>query len=106
MSKEKLICSFKFSMIQELSLVSAIVSLGFRSTGKKFSVIFNGSAGYLSNIEIECEGTQPYRSNVIWVDKLRNKDGSLKSKKVSVYHSDCVGIRIEIQGQGKEVSDV
>jgi len=94
--KEQLIVKFKLPMIENLSIVRAIVSMGYRSTGNKFSINFNGSKGYLSNIEITCEGTQKEGNNIIWVERLRTKKGTLSSKMVSVFHSEENGIRIEV----------
>lgn len=93
--KEELLMRFKLPMIERLSLVSAIVALGYRKTGNKFSVRFNGSKGYLSNIEISCEGCQK-EDNRIFVDSLRNKNGSLQSKMINVFYSEQNGIRISL----------
>ena len=91
--KEQLLLKFKLPMIQNLSFVDIIVSMGYRKTGNKFSVVFNGSKGYLSNIEISCEGCQK-EENRIFVESLRNKDRSLKSIMVNVFYSDKNGIRL------------
>ena len=93
---ETLIAKFKLPMIENLSLVKAIVSVGYIETGNKFSVEFNGSKGYLSNIEISCEGFQKERNNVIWVENLTTKKGFLKSKMVEIYHSEENGVRISV----------
>ena len=91
--KEKLLMKFKLPMIENLSLVNIIVSMGYRETGNKFSVEFNGSKGYLSNIAISCEGQQQ-EENRIFVENLRNKNGRLMSKMVNIFHSDEKGIRV------------
>ncbi len=91
--REQVLIRFKLPMIQNLEIVSSIVSLGYRKTGNKFSVSFNGSKGYLSNIEISCEGYQK-EENRIFVESLRNKDGSLKSIMVNLFYSDENGVRL------------
>jgi hypothetical protein len=91
--KEKLLLKFKLPMIQDLSMVDTIVSMGYEKTGNKFTVAFNGSKGYLSNIEISCEGYQK-AENRIFVESLRNKNGSLKSIMVNLFYSDKNGIRL------------
>ena len=91
--KEQLLLKFKLPMIQDLSLVNSIVSIGYRKTGNKFTVAFNGSKGYLSNIEISCEGYQK-EENRIFVESLQNKDGSLKSIMVNLFYSDKNGVRL------------
>lgn len=92
---EELLLKFKLPMIYNLSFVEAIVSMCYRKTGNKFTVAFNGSKGYLSNIEIFCEGYQK-EENRILVERLRNKNGSLKSVMVNVFYSSKNGIRISI----------
>jgi len=91
--KEKLLLKFKLPMIQDLSMVDSIVTMGYRKTGNKFTVAFNGSKGYLSNIEISCEGYQK-EDNRIFVENLRNKNRSLKSVMVNLFYSDKNGIRL------------
>lgn len=91
--KEQLLLKFKLPMICDLSLINAIVSLGYRKTENKFRVSFNGSKGYLDNIEISCEGYQK-EENRISLYKLRNKNGSLKSVMVNLFYSDKNGIRL------------
>lgn len=83
-------------MLHDLSFMNALLSTCYRKTGNKFSVCFNGSKGYISNIEIFCEGTQKERNNLIWVENLRCKNGQLKSKMISIFHSEEDGITIEI----------
>lgn len=96
--EEKHLIKFKLPMIYNLTVINHIVSLGYNRTGNKFQVTFNGSKGYLSHIEISSEGKQDERNNIIWVSLLRNKDGSLKSKTISIFYSDA-GIRVEVQGE-------
>ena len=90
---EQLIMKIGLPSFKDLSLVDAIVSLGYARTGNKFTVAFNGSKGYLSNIEISCEGHQK-EENRIFIENLRNKNGSLKSILVNIFYSDENGIRI------------
>lgn len=91
--KEQLLLKFKLPMIQDLSMVDRIVSMGYRKTGNKFTVAFNGSKGYLSNIEISCEGYQK-EDNRIFVESLRNKDGGLLNIMVNLFYSGKNGIRL------------
>ena len=96
MKTEKLLFKFKLPMIQDLTFVDHIVSYGYRKTGNKFWVNFNGSKGYLSNIDISCEGVQHPEDNRIFVERLRNKDRSLKSIMINVFHSEENGLRISM----------
>jgi hypothetical protein len=93
---EILIINFKLPLLNNLSLVSVICSHGYRVTGNKFSVDFNGSKGYLSHVVISCEGFQTERNNIIWIENLRTKSGKLRSKNVEVFYSKENGIRISI----------
>ena len=85
-------------MIENLSIVNAIVSIGYRKTGNKFSVEFAGSKGYLDHIMIYCEG-MPMRTdhNIIRLDSnIRTKKGRLRSKMVEIYWSEENGVRVAI----------
>lgn len=91
--REKVILSFKLPQITSKSLIEILCVHGYRETGNKFSISFNGSKGYLSNFEISCEGYQK-ADNRIFVENLYNKDRSLKSIMVNVFYSDEFGIRL------------
>ncbi len=91
--KEQLLMRFKLPMIISLSLIDSIVTMGYRKTGNKFSISFNGSKGYLSNIEISCEGYQ-HEENRIFVENLRTKTGSLPAIMVNIFYSERNGIRL------------
>lgn len=90
------IAKFKLPLIEDLSLVNLIVRLGYKLTGNKFCVSFNGSKGYLSNIEITAEGIQKEQNNIIWVERLTTKRGALKSKLVEIFYSEENGVRVLI----------
>lgn len=93
---EQLIMKFRLQSIRDLSLVDDIISIGYKKTGNKFSIEFNGSKGYLSNINVACEGVQKERNNVIWIENLITKKCTLKSKMVEIYHSKERGIRVSV----------
>jgi len=102
---EQLICKFKLPMIEKLSIVNAIVVMGYNATGNKFSVQFNGSKGYLSHVEITAEGTQTKRNNIIWIERLKTTKGQLKSKMVGIFYSDEDGVRIQVEGEKEETQE-
>ena len=91
--REKVILRFKLPQITSKSLIEILCVHGYRETGNKFSISFNGSKGYLSNVEISCEGFQK-ADNRIFVESLYNKDRSLKSIMVNVFYSDEFGVRL------------
>lgn len=92
---EQLIIRFKLPLINHLPIIKALVVFGFRKTGNKFSVVFNGSKGYLDNIEIICEGWQK-ENNRIDLFKLTNKNGTLRNVVVNIFHSHENGVRVSI----------
>ena len=91
--REKLIFRFKLPQITSKSFIEVLCVRGYRETGNKFRISFNGSKGYLSNVEISCEGYQK-EENRIFIENLYNKDRTLKSIGVNVFYSDENGIRI------------
>jgi len=93
---EKIIVKFNLKMLESTDVVNAIIATGYRQTGNKFSVEFNGSKGYMSNIVISCEGVQKERNNIIWIENLLTKGGKFKSKMVEIYHSEENGVRVAI----------
>lgn len=96
-SKEEfLVEKFKLPMLMDLEMVQGLVSWGYHITGNKFHVSFNGSKGYLSHIEIGCEGRQSDGENIIWMNGLRTQRGQLRSKMVSIYYSEEKGVRVHI----------
>ena len=95
---EQHLVKFKLPMIENLSLVNAIVCMGYNKTGNKFQVNFNGSKGYLSHVEISCEGRQEKRNNIIWIERMKTKKGTLMSKMISIFYSEA-GIRVEVEGE-------
>lgn len=93
---EKVIIKFKLPMLENLRMINALVVIGYQETGRKFTVEFNGSKGYLSNVQIHCEGKQTEQNNIIWIENLLTKNGDLQSKTVTVYHSDENGVRVSV----------
>ena len=91
--REKEILRFKLPQITNKSVIEFLCVYGYRKTGNKFSISFNGSKGYLSNFEISCEGCQK-ADNRIFIENLYNKNGTLKSIFVNVFYSDENGIRL------------
>lgn len=102
MEEEKLILKFNLQLIAKLTILDMIVRCGYKRTGNKFSVSFNGSKGYMDNVEISCEGWQK-ENNRIDLFLLTNKNGSLKSKIVNIYHSEAMGVRISIGNDNPKI---
>lgn len=92
--KEIEIIKFKAPWLKDLQIIDIICMRGYNLTGCKFWVTFVGSKGYLSMMEVDCEGPQS-RNNRIDIYKLRNKDGSFKKTvMVNIYHSEQNGVRV------------
>lgn len=101
MEQEQLIAEFKLPTLDSLSMVNAIVALGYLKTGRKFTVSFNGSKGYLSNIVIFSECQPEHQDNIIWVEKLTTQKGTLKSLLVTIFHSSEKGVTVVIGNKSK-----
>lgn len=93
---ERLILKLKLSQLEHLVTINEILVEGFNKTGNKFRVEINGSKGYMSHIEIACEGTQKERNNIIWANDLFTEKGRIANKTVSIYHSNKNGVRVEL----------
>jgi hypothetical protein len=91
--KEELLMKFDLQSIESIQMIEAIVSIGYRKTGNKFSVIFNGSKGYLDSMEIMCEGKQT-ENNKLDIATLRFKNHSLKPININIFYSVETGIRL------------
>jgi hypothetical protein len=100
--REKVILRFTLPRVTSKSLIEILCVRGYRETGNKFSISFNGSKGYLSNFEISCEGRQK-AENRIFVENLLNKDGTLKSIMINVFHSDENGVRLSTGNDGPQI---
>lgn len=92
----KNIIKFKLPMISDVRFIAMIVEDGYRATGNKFNVVFHGSKGYLSHIEINAEGSQAERTNIIWLRDLFTTNGALKKKSVSVDYCEKRGVFVTI----------
>ncbi|HRZ96024.1 MAG TPA: hypothetical protein P5084_00595 [Paludibacter sp.] len=88
---------------QNFSTIDFICTYCYRETGNKFWIAFHGSKGYLSNIEISCEGIQKFDTNRIFVENYRNKDRSFKKKYVSIYYSDECGVVITLNKEKPKI---
>lgn len=95
--KEKLIMEVRLPILPHFGTINTLVSVGYRKTGNKFWIVFNGSKGYLTDIAIRCEGYQKEDNNRICLGTSnRHKSGSLLNKMVSIFHSDEDGVRVSI----------
>lgn len=85
--EEKLITIVSISNICSLGAIERVCRKGYEITGNKFSINFNGSKGYLDNIEISCEGVQKSSTNRIDIHNIKMA--------YSIYHSEEVGVIIK-----------
>lgn len=92
-TEETLIASFKLPLIKDFSTVAMLCCVGYIKTNRKFSVNFHGSKGYVSNVEISCEGQQTNEC-LIFLESFTKQSGGYKSVKVNVYHSEEQGVRV------------
>ena len=100
---EKLLMKFELNYLQNLGFMGEICRFCWRTTGNKTSIQVNGSKGYLSNIEILCEGYQKQGENIIWIENMITNNGTLKKGKyVYLYHSDDNGMRVLVGGKNED----
>lgn len=85
------VCTFPVAEILSLKMIEFICRQGYKETGRKFSVNFNGSKGYLDHIEIWCESQKGYKNRIDKFD-LVNPNG----KFVTVHFSKENGVRLSI----------
>jgi hypothetical protein len=86
--KEKLIYRFKLGDIQSFEVLSKICYEGYKKTGNKFSIRFEGSKGYLSHIEISCEFNIDGSNNRIFNRSLDTM--------INIFYSDKNGVRLSM----------
>lgn len=91
--KETLIIKTELSNLFDPIIIRMICSEGYLKTGCKFSIVFNGSKGYLSNLQVICEGVQKEENRIF---DFFNKNMSVKKKVVNIYHSHANGIRLSL----------
>ncbi len=101
--EEYLLMKFELHYLEQLHFMGLVCQYCYRETGNKFSIQINGSKGYLSSIEILCEGAQKPGANVISLEKLMTKSGRLvKGKYVHILYSEENGIRCSVGGKNLE----
>ncbi|WP_281991208.1 hypothetical protein [Aquimarina aggregata] len=92
---------FSLYHIESIHFINSLMSLFYRETGNKLSIHFNGSKGYLSNIEFESEGVQSDIDNrriFLRRSETLNKNGSIKKRiMVVLLFDDETGLKISIK---------
>ncbi|WP_028525631.1 hypothetical protein [Runella limosa] len=92
---EILIASFKLPLIKDFSTIAMLCKVGYMKTNRKFCVQFNGSNGYISNVEI-CSELQRTNDCAIFLEQLEKKSGGYKNVDVNVFFSEENGVRVSI----------
>ena len=93
MTTETLILKTQLSNLFNPHIIHRLCRDGHRKTGNKFSLEFHGSKGYLSHLEISCEGYQKEDNRLFGIF---NKDGGIKKKVINVYQSEKNGVRLSV----------
>lgn len=100
---EYLLMKFDLQYFEQLHWMAQVCNYCYRETGNKFSIQINGSKGYLSSIEVLCEGAQKPGANVISLEKLLTRSGRLvKRKYVYILYSEDNGVRCSVGGKNLE----
>lgn len=92
---EILIARFKLPLIKDFSTIAMLCQVGYNKTYHKFSVVFNGSKGYISNMAIYCEG-QKSDECFVFLEQLKKKSGGYKNVDVNVFFSEGKGVRVSV----------
>lgn len=92
----KKLLAIKLPHLLDHRLISHLVTIGYRETGWKFSVSFNGSKGYLCSVSIDAEGPQEQQTNRICVTKLYTKGGSISRKMLTIFHCSERGVILKL----------
>lgn len=92
---EKLILTIQLHLIADIFMINRLCNECYKKTGEKFTVAFNGSKGYLSNVEISCEGKQT-ANNRIFVEQHFTEDGLDKNKTIELFYSRANGVRLNL----------
>ena len=96
--KEKLIYRFKLIDINNWDILKAICEEGYNKTGLKFSIRFEGSKGYLSHIEISCQGRNDDDNKIFVRGGLDNLPDYIM---VNIFYSDVYGSRLSLADNAK-----
>ena len=99
-SEEKKIIEFEFAKLIDRQLLNLICSEGYKKTGRKLSISFHGSKGYLSNLEITCEGVQELNINRVFFHNVTGNETLI------VYHSKEKGVRLEFGNSHIEITKI
>ena len=90
---KKLIAEIELSLIDSIHAINDFLAQAYEKTGQKFSVNFNGSKGYLHNVEITCEGKQSTDFN----NRVYHPEFSdTINKTLRVYYDKQKGVKVEL----------
>ena len=95
MEEEIIIYQTQLNNLFNPFVIMGIVAQGYNKTDCKFSVSFNGSKGYLSNISIYAEGYQK-ENNRLRRDELFTRKNRFTKKKLNVFFSHVNGVRLSL----------
>lgn len=91
--KEKLVVSIQLEALFHPEIIEHICRTGYRETGNKFWISFNGSKGYWDSISIECEGYQKADNSICRSDFF-TKNRFIRKRRLNIYYSDKNGVRL------------
>jgi hypothetical protein len=92
---EKKILSFQLGALHDMGNINNILRDCYKKTGEKFSINFNGSSGYLDNIEITGEVNNIPYNRIEYA--LLVQTPNYNTIGVSLYYSKDKGLRVEVE---------
>jgi hypothetical protein len=97
MSKD--IVKFDMSVLNSIDGINHLLGICYKKTGEKFRFSFNGSKGYLDNIEFYCESfNEP--TNLNRLDYVLFNQ-SKKTIEVTISLSETKGIVVKVKDEDK-----
>ena len=92
---EKRILSFELGALHNMNNINDILKDCYKKTGQKFNINFNGSKGYLNNIEITSEGNNLSDNRIEYA--LLVQTPNYNTIGIHIYHSKNKGVRVEVE---------
>lgn len=92
---EKIILSFQLGALHNMDNINNILKDCYKKTGQKFSINFNGSKGYLDNIEITSEGDNLSENSIEYA--LLVQTPNYNTIGIHIYYSRDKGVRVEVE---------
>ena len=96
---EKRIVGFQLGALNSINVINDILSDCYKATGQKFSINFNGSKGYLDNIEISAEEENVSENRIEYAMLRQVKN--YNEIGIEIFFCKINGVRLEVYNYEK-----